>query len=435
MASSSSSSSIFKISTGDSSDSEYSDSDSDYVPSESSQSEEIYDDLTMKDALLKLINDNFSSPSSSPKSKKRKLSEEIKNPPAPKKPKVTRKTNKSSNLPPLDVSKFEPLPINNISDMIKVATQWKKFKQGYNLNNEMKPTYTEIEYDKLQNIIPQLRKLNNMIGMDEIKVTLVEQILYFIQNLHGNEMMNIVLTGDPGVGKTTVGEILGNIYKKLGVLTKGTFHCAKRTDFIAEYLGQTSHKTQKFLEKCIGGVIFIDEAYSIGTDLENDSDSYARECVDTLNRFLSENRDIICIIAGYEKNIKRNIFGLNAGLERRFPWRFNIKRYSSVELRDIFLYRIKFDKWKTKFRKKEIDVYFKQHEKKFKNNGGDCEILLNKCKIEHGKRVFQLPEDEKKNQRCYLTLDDIKNGINVFVREYNKNNVNNDRRNMSLMYI
>lgn len=407
----------YKVSHGTDCTSTESDSeiDSDYIPPEEEESEEESEEEESEEDIGDIIVKALKSYSSSHGKRKRRRQRKTRERRVEIIP-YRRKSSASQNdLVELDGSKFKASlnKINSISDMIKVATEWKVYKLGFG-RSKSAPTYTEIEYDKLASIIPQLRKLDDMIGMNEIKTTLANQILYFIQSLHGKEMMNLVLTGYPGTGKSTVGEILGQIYKNIGILSKGTFHLARRTDFIADYMGQTANKTLTFLKQCLGGVIFIDEAYSIGRS-DADGDSYAQECVNTLNQFLSENRDIICILAGYEENIKRDFFSLNQGLERRFPWRFNINKYTSTELRDIFMYRMKTDNWDLGFEMTKLDPFFSQHYSKFTNSGGDCEILLNKCKIEHGKRIFYLPEEEKKKQRFKLSISDFKNGLTQFI--------------------
>lgn len=318
--------------------------------------------------------------------------------------------------------------IETVSDLIKCIKEWKA--QYDPCRREL--TYSDIEYEKLSKILPELRRLNKLVGMDDLKRSIVEQIIYFVQNLHNKEMMNLVLTGEPGTGKSTVGMVLSKIYSKLGILSdRASFTCANRSDLIAGYLGQTAKKTLKFLESCKGGVIFIDEAYSLGHD-PDDRDSFSKECLNTLNQFLSENTDTICILAGYEDALENNIFSMNPGLRRRFPWKFNMKKYTPEELQQIFLYRVKKDKWTIE---DNINIaQFFSNKKNFKNNGGDCEIFLNRCKIEHGKRIFTLTQEDKKEQRFKLTLEDVKKGYELFINE-NKNRKQNDLEPNNLMYL
>lgn len=239
-------------------------------------------------------------------------------------------------------------------------------------------------------MLPSLEKLNNMIGLVDIKKKIVHQILFYLQGLDdaNKDMLHTVIEGDPGVGKTEIAKILGEIYGSLGILSKGTFQSVKRADLIGSYLGQTATKTLKVLEEAKGGVLFIDEAYSLGN--EEGKDIYSKECIDTITAFLSENReDFVCIIAGYRDALRQCFFKHNAGLERRFPWTYSIKSYTDEELKLIFEKMVIDSNWKSDITLK----FFKEHLKKFKNFGGDMENLFHKSKLAHSFRSLALPAD------------------------------------------
>ena len=137
----------------------------------------------------------------------------------------------------------------------------------------------------------------------------------------------------------------------MGVLSKGTFHSVKRSDLIGGFLGQTAIKTEKLLKKCIGGVLFIDEAYSLGN--KEGKDMYSKECIDTLTAFLTEHsNNFICIIAGYKDSLEQCFFSYNRGLERRFPYRFSLKGYSPKELQQIFIKKVNGNDWSIEQNKK-----------------------------------------------------------------------------------
>lgn len=107
----------------------------------------------------------------------------------------------------------------------------------------------------------------------------------------------------PGVGKTTLGKILAELYCSLGFLKTDNFRVVSRADLIAGYVGQTALKTLKVLKESVGGVLFIDEAYSLGGGADESGTSYSKECIDTTNKFLSENTtDFILIVAGYRRD-------------------------------------------------------------------------------------------------------------------------------------
>mgnify|MGYP003349594333 CR=1 FL=1 len=117
--------------------------------------------------------------------------------------------------------------------------------------------------------------------------------------------MHTVIYGPPGSGKTEVAKIIGRIFSNLGILNKKIFKKVSRNDLVAGYLGQTAIKTKDMIKASLGGVLFIDEAYSLGNSEKRDS--FAKECVDTLCEALSEHKhNWMVIIAGYEKDLKEH---------------------------------------------------------------------------------------------------------------------------------
>ena len=163
-------------------------------------------------------------------------------------------------------SKKRKSSIDSIDSLLEEMHKRKKRKQQV----DMKKEYC-IDW------LPTLSKLNRMVGMSKLKKNIINQVLYYIQGLNGynDGMMHTVIEGSPGTGKTEVARIVGEIYRKLDFLSNDGFRIAKRDDFVAGYLGQTAIKTQKLLENCYGGVLFIDEAYSLGNP--EGRDSFAKE--------------------------------------------------------------------------------------------------------------------------------------------------------------
>lgn len=295
--------------------------------------------------------------------------------------------------------KFEVAPpVKNLEDLIKIGESLKYYKN--------------IDVTALWRIVPALKELNEMVGMRDLKNTVLLQIMYYLQGMHtknlDGEYLHTIIYGGPGTGKTTVAKIIAEIYSKLGVLSeKNIFKIAHREDFVAGYLGQTALKTKKLLKSCLGGVLFVDELYSLAPR-SNDQDSFSKEAIDLLNAFLSEHKgDFCCIAAGYEDDIQECFFSMNKGLERRFPWIHRIEDYSDVDLHDIFMKIIREINWDVAFCQSELVDIIHNNRELFKNAGGDIEVYVTKCKIVHSRRVFSLSSHHK----YVLTKEDLENGI------------------------
>lgn len=346
-----------------------------------------------------------------------------------------------------------------------------------------------------------LQDLSNMIGMDTIKQTIVDQILYYLQELHipedkntkattakttkteetpkmpFNEVNNIfnpfsapfvssapgvmnpgtqpslfdfktlnqrisenmkkgqspeenfsnptkgdfmhtVIYGPPGSGKTEVAKIIGRIFSNLGILNKKIFKKVSRNDLVAGYLGQTAIKTKDMIKASLGGVLFIDEAYSLGNSEKRDS--FAKECVDTLCEALSEHKhNWMVIIAGYEKELNDCFFALNEGLNSRFTWRFKLDGYKPGELKSIYEKQVRDYGWTiaaatatTAAATETVpESWFASRMEYFTTYGRDMETLFTKTKIAHSRRVFCLPVSEKK----IVTFSDLENGFKLFI--------------------
>jgi SpoVK/Ycf46/Vps4 family AAA+-type ATPase len=286
----------------------------------------------------------------------------------------------------------------------------------------------------IHNIKEPLTELNNMIGMNGLKDSIVDQIIYFVQNLHVNknavnpDFMHTCIYGPPGTGKTEIAKIMGKIFSSLGVLNKKYFKKVTRADLIAGYLGQTAMKTRDVIKDALGGVLFIDEAYALGNPEKRDS--FAKECIDTLCEGLSDHKDkLMVIIAGYEEDLKKCFFAYNQGLNSRFPWRFKTDDYKAGELNKIFQKKVIDAGWSLK---EEIpDTWFEPKMDTFKFYGRDMETLLSKTKIAHGRRVFCKPKDEKTK----IVMKDIEKGYKMFVEVGDKNDNNSTKNLLHHMYL
>ena len=157
--------------------------------------------------------------------------------------------------------------------------------------------------------------------------------------------------------------------------------------------------------------MFLDEAYSLGH--EEKSDVYTKECLDTINQNLSENKkNFILIIAGYPDQLDKCFFSHNEGLKRRFAFRYDIEKYTSKELADMLCLKIKQNKWKLdeSVLISDITKLIDSNNENFKNFGGDIESWLLHIKIEHGVRIF----GKHPKYRRLININDMKIGLEQF---------------------
>ncbi|MCR5826153.1 MAG: AAA family ATPase [Oscillospiraceae bacterium] len=145
--------------------------------------------------------------------------------------------------------------------------------------------------------------------------------------------LHMVFTGNPGTGKTMIARLMARIYRSLGILSKGQLVEVDRSGLVAGYVGQTAIKTRQQIEKALGGVLFIDEAYALNGRSEND---FGQEAIDTVLKAMEDHRDdIVVIVAGYDALMDRFIHS-NPGLESRFNRYLHFDDYSTDEMVDIF---------------------------------------------------------------------------------------------------
>jgi len=343
----------------------------------------------------------------------------------------------------IDIGKIE-----SIQDLIELIDK-----------NPYDPKYKyNIDLKSLSAIREELFAIDAMVGMEKLKCNVVDQLLYFIQELHkgnpdtprlsggsggdftkgiasltssGGDFKHTVIYGPPGTGKTEVAKLIGKMYSKIGVLSKHhVFKKVTRNDLVAGYLGQTAIKTKAVITESLGGVLFIDEVYALGN--ADDLDSFSRECIDTLCEALSDHKDnLMVIIAGYEKEIERHFFSANQGLESRFVWRFTIDKYNPAELRDIFCKKVASSGWHVA--EKDTDVaWFTKHKDDFSNYGRDMERLFLYVKIAHSKRVFGQPAEERRK----LNDKDMAAGLETFfANRKNDDSAKIKREILTSMYV
>jgi len=313
----------------------------------------------------------------------------------------------SKNVPPI------PERLLSIQPNYKIILQ-DLIDLGGSFHCQLQKNFNGISLERLANLYDPLNKLRNIIGMKIIKENFAEQIVYFLLDFEPNpaELLHTILEGPPGVGKTLVVDILAEIYLKMGYLTKNVIKKVKINDLKGKYIGHTAPLTQKAIDDAMGGILVIDEAYSLGS--AERLDSFSKEIIDTLNRNLTERAGkFICIIAGYGEQIDKCLFAHNEGLRSRFRFRFTINTYDSSELKEIFRSKVINDKWLLHENINELQLlkFFTENYSNFKYFGRDMETLLFHAKVSHCNRIFFEPKDAAKK----LTLDDIKIGYQRFI--------------------
>jgi AAA+ superfamily predicted ATPase len=193
--------------------------------------------------------------------------------------------------------------------------------------------------EELQKII---KDIDCLIGLENIKREVSDLInMLRVRQMRNNsglaspEMSNhMVFYGNPGTGKTTIARKLAEIYRILGILSKGHFIETDRASLVAGYLGQTAIKTTDVLERAKGGILFIDEAYTLSQG--RDQDQYGQEAIDTVLKYMEDNRDdLVVIVAGYESKMSEFIDS-NPGLKSRFSKYFHFNDYNASQLAEIF---------------------------------------------------------------------------------------------------
>lgn len=200
---------------------------------------------------------------------------------------------------------------------------------------------TEMDVPEREDIEMLQKELDGYIGLENIKkeVRNLINVAQIYQKRRENGLptadmsLHMVFSGNPGTGKTMIARLMARVYHSLGILSKGQLVEVDRSGLVAGYVGQTAIKTSKMLEKAAGGVLFVDEAYTLISGSEND---FGQEAVDTILKAMEDNRDdLIVIVAGYT-DLMHDFIESNPGLRSRFNRYLEFTDYSPEEMLEIF---------------------------------------------------------------------------------------------------
>ena len=259
-----------------------------------------------------------------------------------------------------------------------------------------------------------MAQLEALVGLSEVKKDVKNLMnLVKVRKLREENQLpvppmslHMVFMGNPGTGKTTVARLVSGLYASIGVLSKGQLVEVDRSGLVAGYVGQTALKTQEAVKSALGGVLFIDEAYSLSSGGEND---FGREAIETILKAMEDHRDdLIVIVAGYDEPMAR-FLSSNPGLESRFNKYFNFPDYDGEQLMAIFLSQCERNGYKlTEEAETEARHFFDElYEERSENfgNGRDVRNCFEDMIVRQSNRVASLEAPDKEALMTVLPED------------------------------
>lgn len=257
-------------------------------------------------------------------------------------------------------------------------------------------------------------EFDNLVGLHNLKQSLRDFISYLefvkerkAKGIETNENIsaNCIFLGNPGTGKTTVARILGRFFKAIGLLKNGHVVEVDRASLIGEYIGETAQKTEKVINQALGGILFIDEAYSLKRD--KNSNDFGQEAIDIILKRMEDYKDKFFVIAAGYPELMEKFINSNPGLKSRFTHHFYFDDYNSSELAEIFKIfsekeKYSFNEDAEKFLIEKLDSLIENTDGSF-GNARFIRNLFSETKIELSKR-YHLLEDEEKDFNSLNTI-------------------------------
>ena len=269
-----------------------------------------------------------------------------------------------------------------------------------------------------------LAKLDGLVGLSGVKKEVANLTAFLNLQIKRGETntfqgKHYVFTGNPGTGKTTVARIMADIFKTLGIVSKGQLVEADRSKLVAGFSGQTAIKTNQLVDQALGGVLFIDEAYTLKS---GDNDSFGSEAIDTLLKRLEDDRGkFVCIVAGYTEQM-HDFIDTNPGLKSRFTQTIHFDDYTPDELTEIFLHLAEDKKFTVSDDTRaaihrQFEQLYLRRDKNF-GNAREARKVFNEAVERQSQRLVRLMNDPgfHESDMYALTSEDLPQAQNERIR-------------------
>ncbi len=280
--------------------------------------------------------------------------------------------------------------------------------------------HSENDFRPRKNSGEILLELNALVGLKGVKM-LVEEIYSYveIQKRRQKEKLaaehlglHMIFKGNPGTGKTTVARIMGRLFKEVGVIPRGHLVEVERADLVGEFIGHTAQKTREQIKKAIGGILFIDEAYSLARGGEKD---FGKETIDALVKGMEDHRDsLIIILAGYQDEMDWFV-ETNPGLRSRFPIHISFPDFSTKELLSIADLMLQQRQYNLSNGAREEFRFIIDREHKRHEHSGNARLvrnLIEKAIRRQAVRLLKQDNDLSREELMTITKEDLEGALN-----------------------